>query len=334
MHEQMELNFTDGAGFVDGDIVPIGDARIPIVDVGFSRSDVTYDVVAVWDGAFFRLDDHLERFERSCQALHLELPHTRHEIQDILMGLVRISGLRESYVEVICTRGVPPAGTRDPRAFENRFYAFAIPYIWILGPDEPDRGMDAVITRTVRRIPESSVDPKVKNFHWGDLTRGLYEAYERGGRYPILLDGDGNVTEGAGYNLFALVDGELLTPARGALEGITRRTVLELADRQGIRAKATDISEDRFRSATESFATSTAGGVMPVTSVDGVPVGDGEVGPVTAKLRDAYWVAHSEPAYITPVDYAGNGAVMDARVPFSTVPALVHTDHQPRGEAS
>jgi branched-chain amino acid aminotransferase len=334
MHEHNARNFTDGAGFVDGHIVPIEDARIPIVDVGFSRSDVTYDVVAVWDGGFFRLDDHLDRFGRSCQALHLELPYSRHEIQDVLMSLVRISGLRESYVEVICTRGVPPAGTRDPRAFENRFYAFAIPYVWILRPDEADRGMDAVITRTVRRIPESSIDPKVKNFHWGDLTRGLYEAYERGGRYPILLDGTGNVTEGAGYNLFALIDGELLTPARGALEGITRRTILELADREGIRATATDISADRFRSATELFATSTAGGVMPVTSVDGVPVGDGMVGPVTAMLRDAYWLAHSDPVYITPVDYGGDGAVMDAPALSSTASPLVRTDHQSQGDAS
>jgi branched-chain amino acid aminotransferase len=331
MHEQHALSFEQGAGFIDDEIVPIDEARIPIVDVGFSRSDVTYDVVAVWDGAFFRLDDHLERFERSCQALRLSLPYTRGEIGDVLMRLVRISGLRESYVEVICTRGVPPAGTRDPRAFENRFYAFAVPYVWILRPEDADRGMDAVITRTVRRIPESSIDPKVKNFHWGDLTRGLYEAYERGARYPILLDADGNVTEGAGYNLFAFVGGELLTPARGALEGITRRTILELADRQGLTATATDISEERFRSAAEVFATSTAGGVMPVTSIDGVPVGDGETGPLTAKLRDGYWQAHSDPAYITPVDYGSNGATTNSQLPLAP-PPLVRADHQPQGE--
>jgi branched-chain amino acid aminotransferase len=299
----MTTGFERGAAFVDGRFVPVDEARVPITDVGFSRSDVTYDVVGVWDGAFFRLDDHLARFERSCASLRLRLPFSRAETTEILMRLVRLSGLRESYVDVICTRGVPRDGSRDPRTFENRFYAYAIPYVWILRPEDAETGMDAVIAATVRRIPASSVDPTVKNFHWGDLTKGLYEAYDRGARYPILLDHDGYVTEGSGYNVFAMVDGELLTPEAGALEGITRRTVLELAAEEGIRARPAAISEQAFRGATELFATSTAGGVMPITSLDGEPVGAGRPGPVTSLLRERYWQAHKDPRYITPVDY-------------------------------
>src|SRR5690606_13749503 len=115
------------------------------------------------------------------------------------------------------------------------------------------------------------------------------------------------VTEGPGYNLFAWVDGELLTPAGGVLEGITRRTVLELSARLEVPARAEALDESMLYVATEVFATSTAGGVMPVTSLDGRPVGDGTVGPVTRRLRDAYWSAHEDPAYITPVDYASAG---------------------------
>jgi branched-chain amino acid aminotransferase len=306
----MKSRFEDGAAFVDGQVVPIADARISIVDVGFSRSDVTYDVVGVWRGAFFRLSDHLERFENSCRALRLTLPYSRADIVDILMDLVRTSALRESYVEIICTRGVPPAGVRDPRAFENKFYAYAVPYVWILRPEDAETGMDAIVARTVRRIPSESVDPTIKNFHWGDLTRGLYEAYDRGARYPVLLDERGNVTEGAGYNLFALIDGRLVTPASGALEGITRRTVMELAEREGIATAAADVPEERFRTATELFATSTAGGVMPITSLEGQPIGDGGVGPTTRLIRDRYWEAHQDPSYITPVSYLleGDGA--------------------------
>lgn len=297
--------FEAGAAFVDGEYVPIDEARISILDTGFSRSDATYDVVAVWGGAFFRLADHLARFAAGCRRLRLELPYGRDEIAAILIELVRLSGLRAAYVETICTRGVPREGARDLRTFENRFYAYAIPYVWLLRPDDPERGMDAVIARTVRRIPTSSVDPTVKNFHWADLTKGLYEAYDRGARFPILLDHDGNVTEGAGYNLFALVDGRLLTPASGALEGVTRRTVLELAERERIPARATELSEAVFRRGTELFATSTAGGIMPITSLDGRPVGDSSIGPVTRRLRELYWEAHRDPRYSTPVDYAG-----------------------------
>ena len=329
-----EDRFARGAGFIDGQIVPIEDARIPIVDVGFSRSDVTYDVVGVWDGAFFRLDAHLERFERSCAALHLDLPYGRGEVEEVLMNLMRVTGLKESYVEVICTRGVPPAGVRDPRAFENRFYAYAIPYVWILPRAEAQLGMDAVITRTVQRIPEISIDPKVKNFHWGDITRGMYEAYERGGRYPILLDADGNVTEGAGYNIFVVTDGELATPAKGVLEGVTRRTVLELAERDGITARVADIPAEVLRAADEVFATSTAGGIMPVTSIDGVPLHAGKVGAVTEMIRSAYWQAHHDPLYITPIDYGPDQPAATMAL-LGTVPRTQDLmDYEPQGEAS
>ena len=291
-----------GAAFIDGEIVPIGEAKISILDTGFSRSDVTYDVVGLWDGAFFRLDYHLERFERSCRELRMKLPYSRERIVEILMDLVRVTGLRKSYVEVICTRGIINP-SRDPRTFENRFYAYAVPFVWLLPEGDAEKGMDAVIARTVERISPRAIDLTVKNFHWGDLNKALYEAYDRGARYPILLNSDGNVTEGAGYNVFALVDGRLLTPVSGTLRGVTQKTVLELAEREGIPSEVRDVSESEFRSGEELFSTTTAGGVMPITSLDGAPVGDGKVGPVTRKLRDLYWEAHHDPRYITPVTY-------------------------------
>jgi branched-chain amino acid aminotransferase len=295
--------YEDGAAWVDGEIVPIAEAKISILDTGFSRSDVTYDVVGVWGGAFFRLDEHLERFERSCRELRLDPGLDREAMADILFALVRRSGLRDAYVETLCTRGASRRGVRDPRTFENRFFAYAIPYVWLLRPEDPDAGMDAVIARSVYRIPEQSVDPTVKNFHWGDLTRALYEAYDRGGHYPVLLDADGNVTEGAGYNVFALVGGRLLTPAHGTLRGITQRTVLELAAAEGVPTETTVIPEATFRAGEELFATTTAGGVMPITSLDGEPVGDGRPGQLTRRLRDLYWAAHEDPRYARPVDY-------------------------------
>jgi branched-chain amino acid aminotransferase len=290
-----------GAAFVDGAVVAIDEARIPITDTGFLRSDLTYDVVAVWRGSFFRLDDHLDRFAAGCRKLRLEPPYDRAEIAGILVDLVQRSGLRDAYVEMICTRGVASGGVRDPRRFENRLYAFAVPYVWLLAPEEQDTGMDAVIARDVERIAPRAVDPTVKNFHWGDLTRGLYEAYDRGARFPILLDAAGAVTEGAGYNVFAVVDGGVLTPDAGALEGITRRTILELAAAHGIAAEARRVPEQLLRRGEELFATSTAGGVMPITSLDGEPVGRGGLGPVTRRLRELYWAAHEDPRYLTPV---------------------------------
>lgn len=302
-----DARLPEGAAFIDGHVIPIDEARIPITDTGFLRSDVTYDVIGVWRGSFFRLDAHLDRFERGCRELRLTLPHDRQQIVEILHELVRRTGLRDAYVEVQCTRGRAEKGIRDPRQFQNRFYAFVVPFVWLLKPEESETGMDAVIARSVRRIPTTCVDPTVKNFHWGDLTRGLYEAYDRGARYPILLDAEGNVTEGAGYNVFAYVDGRLVTPDSGVLEGITRMTILELAQHAGIKTAVESVPADALPRADELFATTTAGGVMPITMLDGEPVGDGKVGPLTRRLRDLYWEAHDDPRYAIPVDYLTGG---------------------------
>ena len=109
--------FRRGAAFVEGDYVPIAEAKISILDTGFSRSDVTYDVVAAWNGAFFRLDDHLERFERNCAALRMQLPFDRTEIAAILTHLVGLSGLRSSYVDILHSRSAARrfAGSKNVR---------------------------------------------------------------------------------------------------------------------------------------------------------------------------------------------------------------------------
>jgi branched-chain amino acid aminotransferase len=294
--------YAEGAAYLHGEIVPIAEARIPLLDTGFLRSDLTYDVVHVWKGCFFRLGDHLDRFERNVGRLRLRLPLGRPELADLLADLVRRTGLRDAYVNMTLTRGVATGGRRDPRLFENRLYAYAVPFIWIISPEEQAAGVSLIVS-SIERIPPGSVDPTVKNFHWGDLLRGQYEAFDRGARVAVLVDGAGNLTEGAGFNLFALVDGALLTPATGVLDGITRRTVLELAEREGVAARACVLPVAALERADEVFLTSTAGGVIPVTTVEGRPVGSGQPGPVTRHLSERYWAAHGDPRYATPVAY-------------------------------
>ena len=116
----------------------------------------------------------------------------------------------------------------------------------------------------------------------------------------MLVDRNGNLTEGPGFNIFALVHGTLLTPDAGVLDGITRRTVLELAERAGIRARECPLPAAALERAEEVFLTSTAGGVMPVVSVNGSRLGDGRPGSVTRRLRELYWAAHDDPRYATP----------------------------------
>ena len=296
----IDLRFPDGIAYVDGAYVPISEARISVLDWGFLRSDATYDVVHVWRGRFFRLDRHIDRFLRSVERLRLTLPCDRAGLEAVLMTCVHRAGLHDAYVEMICTRGLSPGFSRDPRDAINSFIAFAIPFGWILRPEERERGLDLVIAATPR-IPPQSVDPTVKNYHWLDLVAGLYEAYDRGAGNVVLPDMAGNIAEGPGFNVFAVSKGAVTTPGTGVLEGITRQTALELCAELGIPATVGVLTADTLRGAEEAFATSTAGGIMPVTRIDGRTLGDGKPGPITRRLIDLYWEKHTDPAWTTPV---------------------------------
>lgn len=295
-------DFSQGAAWQRGAYLPMAQASIPITDWGFLRSDAAYDVVTAWDGAFFRLDAHLERFLRSCQRFRLDPGRSAGEIADILAECVRLTGLRNAYVEMICTRGQPPWGSRDPRQAANQFHAFAVPYVWIANEEQRRRGLDVVVSE-VRRIPPQSVDPTAKNYHWNDLTMGLLAALDAGGDTVLLTDGAGNVVEGPGFNVFAVRQGRLVTPREGVLEGITRRTVIEMAQGFGIPVELRALPAAELRTADEAFLSTSGGGVLPVTRVDGKPVGSGAVGALTQRLVETYWAWHRDPRYSTPIRY-------------------------------
>jgi branched-chain amino acid aminotransferase len=296
-------DFSQGAAFARGQYVPIAEACVPITDWGFLRSDATYDVVTVWEGAFFRLDAHLDRFFASCERFRLDPGRTREELTAVLERCLGLSGLRNSYVEMIATRGQPPWGSRDPRRAVNQFYAFAVPFVWLANEEQRKQGLHLRIS-DVRRIPPDSVDPRAKNYHWNDLTMGLLGALDAGADTVVLTDGAGNVVEGPGFNVFAVgAGGALVTPREGVLEGVTRRTVLEMAEALGLPVETRALPAAEMRAAREVFISSSGGGVLPVTRVDGAPVAGGEVGPVTRQLVKTYWEWHADPRFSRPVRY-------------------------------
>jgi len=292
-----------GSAYVDGRMVPIEEATIPITDWGFTRSDSTYDVVHVWSGSFFRLDDHLDRFQASMAGLRMTVAESRADIRQILIDCVVRSGLRDAYVAMICVRGRPePGQPLHPAHAKNRFLAFVLPWVSVIPEDIQERGAHAIIS-SVPRIPAASIDPTIKNYHWGDLTRALFEAEDRGADTAVLLDENGLVTEGPGFNVFAVIDGVVTTPAHGALQGITRRSVLELCAELDIPAEVGDITADALREAEEIFFSTTAGGVMPVSRIDGRILANDRPGPISRRLKEAYWQRHDQGWHATPIDY-------------------------------
>lgn len=309
MADQKSADLSQGVGYINGEYMPRGDMKISVHDLGFMMSDMTYDAAHVWKGKFFRLEDHLDRWERSIGKRRYSNLPSREKVREIVFECVRRSGLRDSLVYWIATRGTATDQRRDLRTCKNTFMAWAGPFNWIVPKKLLDEGKGAnLYISSIMRTPPESSDPTVKNFSRLDFSRALLEAYEHNSDYPVLLDGDGNVTEGRGWNLFALFDGHLISPDSGVLEGVTRATILDLCKKTNIKGELGRITGDQLASSDEVFLATTAGGVMPVTHVNGKPLGGGSIGPVTSRLRDLYWKLHDDPKYNTLVDYRDTSA--------------------------
>ncbi len=300
----MEHNLSLGAAWMNGKVLPISQATIPVNDWGLVHSDITYDVVPVIDGAFFRFDEYLARFMSSMENLHLDPGMTKLDIQAALHQMVGKANLRDSYVAMVCSRGKPKiSGSRDPRDCENHFFAWCVPYVHIIKPEVVEQGATAWIAQNAYRIPENSVNPRVKNYHWGDFTQGIFEAKDKNYETVILLDYDGNVTEGPGFNVFAVKDKVLITPDRGVLAGVSRKTVLEMADYLGINTSVRSLSVEELLDADEVFLSSSGGGVIPIIRVNETIFGNGASGPISVRLNETYWKWTTLEKYRDPIDY-------------------------------
>ena len=294
----------NGAAWMNDKIIPISEAMIPVTDWGLTHSDITYDVVPVWNGGFFRIDDYINRFHVSMKSLRLDPGMSRDEIQSALIHMVAASGLRNSYVAMVCSRGSPTIrGSRDPRDCANHFYAWCVPYVHIIKPELISTNATALIAQSVRRIPDDSVNPLTKNYHWADFTKGLFEAKDNNYETVILADHDNNITEGPGFNVFAVINNKIVTSNHGVLAGISRRTVLEMAASLNIKTEIRNLFVDELLDADEVFISTSGGGVIPLIKVNDTIYANGACGPLTHKLNSTYWEWMASPTYRTDIDY-------------------------------
>ncbi|NKB53817.1 MAG: branched-chain amino acid--2-keto-4-methylthiobutyrate aminotransferase [Rhizobiaceae bacterium] len=293
----VDKDFSNGAAWMAQEIMPVGKAAIPVTDWGLTHSDITYDVVHVWDGRFFRMDDYLQRFQRSLAKCRLSVDQSADDMRRILHQIVARSGLDRSYVSMVASRGQPSVpGSRDPRLCDNHFYAWCVPFVWVFLEEVVQRGAHLKVPETISRIATESVDPTAKNYHWGDFTQGLFEAKEAGFDNTLLLDHDGHVTEGPGFNVFMVKDGKVRTPRSGVLEGITRKVAMEICEHHGVPVTEQDISLADFLEADEVFATTTGGGPVPITRINERVFSNDAPGEVTRQFNQTYWAWHEDPA--------------------------------------
>jgi branched-chain amino acid aminotransferase len=280
----------ESIAFFEGQYLPLKEARISIVDPAVTKSDIVFDVVSATGGVFFRLDDHVERFETSCRKTRITLPVTSDEIKRISAQCVHRSRLDDACVFMCGTRGLYRSGgvLGDPRDCDNAFYAYAVPYYYVVPPQSVETGAHIWIAET-RRAPDAAIDQSVKSFNRMDLTKGTFEALDHGADAAVLLSIDGYLTEGAGFNIWIVRGDTLLTPGENLLHGITRRTVFDLAAQMGIVAKTANMAADELTEANEAFLSTTAGGIVPITRVNDRPLGNGAPGLMTTNIQKAYW---------------------------------------------
>jgi branched-chain amino acid aminotransferase len=278
----------DGIVFIDNEFVSPEYARMSIFDVGFVSGDTAYDVTSTWKNWFFMLEEHLDRFQHSCDRFQLKSPYSRDEIRQICAECVERSGFEDTYVKLQMSRGVVTDRSVDPRLSDSAFVAYAIPYVWIWGEEKCRNGANLYLS-SFERVSSRAVDQRIKNYNRADLVQARFQALDAGCDDSILCGPDGYLTEGSGYNVLVVKNGRVASPDYNVLEGVTRGALSELCKLENIPFELRKILPDELAEADEVFASTTAGGVMPVTRISNQPVANGEAGPVTRRLQASYW---------------------------------------------
>ncbi len=276
--------------YVNGRICPPEDALISAFDRGFLYGDSVYETIATSHGKLFALAEHLDRLERSAKGLALRTP-PRATIERAIHDTMAAAGNPESRVRVVVTRGEGKLELDPASAGEPNLVVFVQP-IGGPTPEMYDQGVAVAIVSVTRNSP-GAIDPAIKSGNYLNNVMALSEARRRHpeAHEAVLCNAAGSIAEASSSNIFAVVGGELRTPALavGILEGVTRSKVLGLARANAIACKeAAFMSPDELRGADEVFLTSAARGVLPVTAIDGRPVAGGVPGPITRRLMHLY----------------------------------------------
>jgi D-alanine transaminase len=266
--------------YLNGEFVSLNDARVPVLDRGFLFGDGVYEVMPAYGGRLFRLKAHLERLERSLAAVLIPNPYNTARWKQVLSELVQRAGGGDWLLYIQITRGVAPRDHAFPRGIQPTVFAMvdALPATI---PEQLERGIKAV---TLKDMRWARCDIKATSLLGNVLLR--QQALDAGAAEAILLR-DEYVTEGAGSNVFAVLDGVAVTPPNGRvlLPGVTRDLILELMAADGLSYEEAVIGACEFRKAREIWVTSSAKEILPVTVLDNTKIGDGRPGPQWARVN-------------------------------------------------
>ena len=280
--------------YINGEFFEEDDAKISVLDHGLLYGDGIFEGIRLYKKCVFKLNEHLERLEHSAKAIMLELPWSREELAEAVCETCRVNDVEDVYLRLLVTRGKGTLGF-SPKSCSN-------PQLIILsdpGPFYPaeyyEEGIK-LITVPTRRLSTAALSPQIKSLNYLNSILGKIECQHLGYSEALMLNEDGFVAECTGDNVFIIQKGQLLTPpsSAGILMGITRQTIIDIAERLNVPVKETPLSRYALWNSDECFLTGTYAEIIPVKEMDGRTIGKACPGPLTKQFTEEFFKLNSK----------------------------------------
>ncbi len=274
--------------YIDGEYYEKNEAKISVYDHGLLYGDGVFEGIRIYKSVIFRLEEHIERLYRGAQAILLDIPMDKERMIDTVKEAVAKNDKRDGYIRLLVTRGPGPLGI-DPYQCPKPSVIIIVDDIKLYPEEYYDKGI-SLVTAATRRTGAECLDPRIKSLNYLNNIIAKIEARQAGCLEAVMLNRDGFVAECTADNIFIVKDGVLYTPepTMGALDGITRDFVIELAGEMGRECRYTAIARYDLYNSDECFLTGTGAEILPVVMIDGRTIGRGNPGPVTAELKKAF----------------------------------------------
>jgi len=274
--------------FIDGKYYDERNAKISVFDHGLLYGDGIFEGIRAYHGCVFKLKEHIDRLFYSAKAILLQIPMSHAQIMRATVETCRKNKIRDGYIRLVVTRGVGTLGL-NPRSCKRPSVIIIADKIQLYPPEFYQRGLDIITVPTTRNL-HSALNPAIKSLNYLNNILAKIEANNGGCEEAVMLNAEGFVAECTGDNLFIVKNGDLFTPplSAGALYGITRQTVLDLAEESGLKVSEPNLTRYDLFNADECFLTGTGAEIVPVVKIDGRVIGTGKPGRVTRRLEDVY----------------------------------------------
>lgn len=274
--------------FIDGKLKAAKDAKVSVFDHGLLYGDGVFEGIRAYNGRVFKLDEHIARLYRSAQAIAMKIPMSPAEMTAAVVKTCKANNLKDGYIRLVVTRGVGELGLNPYLCKEPNVIIIAAG-IQLYPRKLYDTGLSIITVGTIRNHVEA-VNPRIKSLNYLNNILAKIEAINAGVVECIMLNTQGLVAEASGDNVFVIRGDNLITPPCwcGALEGITRDVVMELAAEHGLQAKEDVLTRYDLYTADEVFLTGTAAEIISVVNIDRRTIGRGKPGPLTKRLGQAF----------------------------------------------